>query len=80
MRQKAEVRLKNPARQAVAPEVILRDLKAELRARGDQELHDALVISEATGLRPGELARGVKLEQKGPTVASTSKAENAIQG
>ena len=67
LRQKAEVRLKNPARQAVAPEVI-RDLKAELRARGDQELHDALVISEATGLRPGELARGVKLEQKGPTV------------
>ena len=67
LRQKAEVRRKNPARQAVAPEVI-RDLKATLRARGDQELHDALVISEATGLRPGELARGVTLEQRGPTV------------
>ena len=57
----------NPARQAVTPQA-LNTLKAELRARGDTELHDALVISQATGLRPGELARGVYLEQQGKSV------------
>ncbi len=55
------------ARQPVTPQAI-HDLKAELRRRGDLELHDALVISQATGLRPGELARGVALEQRGKSV------------
>lgn len=57
----------NPARQALAPQVIS-DLKDALRARGDQELLDAVIISEATGLRPGELARGVRLESSGRSV------------
>jgi len=55
------------ARQPVTPQAI-HELKAELRRRGDLELHDALVISQATGLRPGELARGVALEQRGKSV------------
>lgn len=57
----------NPARQALAPQVV-RDLKDALRERGDQELLDAIIISEATGLRPGELARGVRLESSGRSV------------
>lgn len=55
------------ARKPVSPQA-LRELKAAIRARGDQELLDALVISEATGLRPGELARGVRLEERGRSV------------
>lgn len=55
------------ARKPVSPQA-LRELKAVIRARGDQELLDALVISEATGLRPGELARGVRLEERGRSV------------
>lgn len=58
---------RNPARHALPPQVVS-DLKAALRARGDSELHDAMVISEASGLRPGELARGVRLEQQGERV------------
>lgn len=38
------------------------------------------MISEATGLRPGELARGVRNRAEEPLrFTSTSKAENAIQ-
>jgi integrase len=62
LRQRDSVQTINPARLAVPPQVVS-DLKDVLRARGDQELLDVLVISEATGLRPGELARGVRLNQ-----------------
>lgn len=55
------------ARQPVSPQA-LRELKEVIRARGDRELLDALVISQATGLRPGELARGVRLEERGRSV------------
>lgn len=58
----------NPAKAPIPPQVLSK-LKEEAKARGDQELRDAIVISEATGLRPIELSRGVKLELDGKTVS-----------
>ena len=57
----------NPARAPIPPQVLSK-LKQEAKARGDQELRDAIVISEATGLRPIELSQGVRLELDGKTV------------
>jgi hypothetical protein len=51
----------NPTRKPLDPEAV-KALKQELKNRGDMTLYDAVILSEQTGLRPEELARGVKLD------------------
>jgi len=50
-------------------EVAHRGLLDHTRNRGDLELHDTLVISRNTGLRPKELENGVSMKVEGDTVA-----------
>ncbi|MEM7348607.1 MAG: site-specific integrase, partial [Chloroflexota bacterium] len=57
-----------PNRQRVSDEAFQQMLN-RAKGKGDLELHDALVLSKATGLRPIELQRGVSLNTDGKKVS-----------